>query len=96
MKASRLLVLIIALGAGGLAAWLNLSSGSREQTPTIVVQEQEVPSLEILVAAKASRSALHLQTVIWSGQSGLRTPYPKVSSYAAPTHRQIRNFLGKL
>ncbi|SFK35330.1 pilus assembly protein CpaB [Pseudovibrio ascidiaceicola] len=52
MKASRLLVLIIALSAGGLAAWLNLSSGSREQSPTIVVQEQEIPSLEILVAAQ--------------------------------------------
>ncbi len=63
MKASRLLVLIIALGAGGLAAWLNLSSGSREQTPTIVVQEQEIPSLEILVAAKA----LKVGTVLIDG-----------------------------
>ncbi|KZL21994.1 hypothetical protein PsAD2_00019 [Pseudovibrio axinellae] len=52
MKASRILVLIIALSAGGLAAWLNLSSGSREQPPTIVVQEQSIPSLEILVAGQ--------------------------------------------
>ncbi len=52
MKASRLIVLIIALSAGGIAAWLNLSSGSREQAPTIVVEEQEIPSLEVLVAAQ--------------------------------------------
>jgi len=52
MKASRLIVLIIALSAGAIAAWLNLSSGSRDQAPTIVVQEQEIPSSEVLVAAQ--------------------------------------------
>ncbi len=60
MKASRLLVLIIALSSGGLAAWLNLSSGFREPSPAIVVQEQEIPSLEILVAAQDLKVGISL------------------------------------
>lgn len=67
MKASRILVLIIALSAGGLAAWLNLSSGSQE-APQVIVQKEEVPTVQVLVAAQDLKVGTALQEgdMVWT------------------------------
>src|ERR1043166_9184563 len=57
MKAARIVVLAVALGAGGIAAYL--ASGSKEAPPAPAPVVQTIDTVEILVA----KGAIHMGQV---------------------------------
>jgi Flp pilus assembly protein CpaB len=51
MKLFRVLVLVVALVAGGIAAYLALNMGQRGEPPTVVELAPQIQSQDVLVAA---------------------------------------------
>lgn len=46
----RTLIVLGAIGSGGAAAWMSITTNTPQPLPTVVVAEQPVPRIEVLVA----------------------------------------------
>ncbi|RUT28196.1 Flp pilus assembly protein CpaB [Arsenicitalea aurantiaca] len=84
MKPARILLLLIAIAAGGLAAWLATRGDRPEPETTIVTEVREEPRTQILVASRAIGVGERLRPEMLSWQDwpegAVRPEYVTVSA----------------
>ena len=93
MRPARIILIVVALLAGGLAAWLATRGGSPEPTPQVVEVVQS-PTTQVLAAKDAIGVAERLSpdNVEWMDwpESAVRDDYVTIDDYARGTHRARR------
>ena len=93
MNTARIVVLIIALGAGGVAAYL--ASGYREQARARSPGREQLPTVDVLVAKTDIGLGQAVKPEICNGRPGRQRPRAAPSS-AATTARSATQIAGSI